>query len=136
MNSPANHAAGDRLLARLNAALREQWNYGSDALVGWRSCEDSVAYLYAPALKIFSSVKAHHRIVHGERGMGVRTFADIAKLLLAEPRHFSFHQAAASPTKIESIFVRYTITHTRNLAAFLHNIAGFSLFTRKNRRHN
>ena len=87
MNSPANHAAGDRLLARLNAALREQWNYGSDALVGWRPCEDSVAYLYAPALKIFSSVKAHRRIVHSERMMGVRTFANTAKITFIKPNH-------------------------------------------------
>ena len=129
LNLPADYAAHDRLLARLSATLREQWNYGSNALVGWRFCEDGISYFCAPTLKTFSSVKAHHRIVHGERRMGTRTFAIIANLLMAQERRFSFQQANASPAEIESVFSRYTITHTRNRAVFLHDIAGFSLFS-------
>ncbi|MDP6589843.1 MAG: hypothetical protein QF666_10405 [Alphaproteobacteria bacterium] len=129
LNSPGDPAERGRLLERLNATLREQWNFGSNALVGWRPCQGGIIYLAAPALRIFSLVQEHHRIVHGERMMGERTFGEIAKLLLAEPRRFSFRQASLSPAEIESVFTRYTITHTRNRAVFLHDIAGFSLFS-------
>ena len=132
--SPENHAERTRQLERLNAVLREQWNYGSNALVGWRRYAHGIIYLAVPALRIFSSVKEHHRIVHGERMMGKRTFAEIAKLLLAEPKRFSFRQEDGfapeiSSAEIDTVFSRYTITHTRNRAVFLHDIAGFSLFS-------
>jgi len=35
----------------------------SDALIGWRPCEDDVARTNMLTLKGFSSVKAHHRII-------------------------------------------------------------------------
>lgn len=118
----------------LNATLREQWSYGSNALVGGRPCKDGVAHLDTPALKLFSSVKAHRRIVHSERMMGVRTFANTAKLLLAEPRQFfPPDKRIADQNRIH--FSRYTITHTRNRVAFLNDIAEFSLFSPKNSWH-
>ena len=132
--TPENQAERNTQLVCLNAVLREQWKYGSNALVGWRPSPNGIIYIVVPALRLFSSVREHHRIVHGARRMGEGTFADIAKLLLAEPQHFSFSQEDGtapeiSTAEINSIFRRYTITHTRNRAVFLHDIAGFSLFS-------
>jgi hypothetical protein len=66
--------------------------------------------------------------------MGERTFDEIAELLKVEARRFSLDQTAiafnpVSPADINAIFIRYTITKTRNRAVFLHNIDGFSLFS-------
>jgi len=35
----------------------------SGALIGWRHCEDDIARTNMLTLKVFSSVKAHHRII-------------------------------------------------------------------------
>ncbi len=134
LDSLENLADRNRLLERLNGELRAQWNFGSIALVGWRPGDGGIHYLAVPALMVFSSAQKHRRIVHGERMMEERTFKDIAELLEAKAEHFSFdlaedRPAPVSPADINSVFNRYAITQTRNRAVFLHDIAGFSLFS-------
>ena len=134
INSPEGHAERNRLLESLNANLRKKWNFGSNALVGWRPVEGGIYYLAAPTLMVFGPAQLHHRIVNGGRLMGARTFEEIGHLLETEAKHFSFNQsenfpAPVSPADINDIFNRYTITQTRKRAVFLHDIAGFSLFT-------
>jgi hypothetical protein len=55
LNSLESHAERNRLLERLDADLRARWNFGSNALVGWRPCDGGIYYLAAPALTVFSS---------------------------------------------------------------------------------
>jgi class 3 adenylate cyclase len=134
LTSLEGHAERNRLLDGLNEALREEWKFGSNALVGWRPCEGGITYIVAPTLKVFSSAQEHPRIVHGGRMMGAGTFGEVSELLEATPRKFSFYQASAapgpiSPADIDSVFTRYTVTHTRSRAVFLHDIADFSLFS-------
>ena len=133
-HSLESHAERNRLPEGLNETLREQWKFGSNALVGWRPCDGGITYLVAPTLMVFNSVQGHQRIVNGGRMMGERTFGEVAELLRTAPREFSFDQVAAtpcpvSPADINSVFNRYTITQTRSRAVFLHDIAGFSLFS-------
>ena len=134
LNSLESHAEHNRVLEQLNIEFREQWKFGSNALVGWRPAEGGIDYIAVPALAVFSSAQKHHRIVNGGRMMGERTFAEVAELLETKPRHFSYGAppgapAPVSPTDINAVFIRYTITQTRNRAVFLHDIAGFSLYS-------
>ncbi|MBT3927667.1 MAG: adenylate/guanylate cyclase domain-containing protein [Rhodospirillaceae bacterium] len=134
MNSLESHAERNRVLEQLNVEFREQWKFGSNALVGWRPVEGGIDYIVVPALAVFSSAQKHRRVVNGGRMMGRRTFAEVAELLETKPSHFSYGvppaaPAPVSPADINTIFIRYTITQTRNRAVFLHDIAGFSLFS-------
>ncbi|MBT7294062.1 MAG: hypothetical protein HN838_16180, partial [Rhodospirillaceae bacterium] len=81
MNSLESHAERNRVLEQLNVEFREQWKFGSNALVGWRPVEGGIDYIVVPALAVFSSAQKHRRVVNGGRMMGRRTFAEVAELL-------------------------------------------------------
>lgn len=125
-------AALSAALKVLDQLFRARWSFGSNALVGWTPVDGGLAFICAPALTVFREAHAHKRIVLGRRLMGERTFAEVAKVLDIEPERLVFASAAIAthdPDAVDDLITRYSVTKTRHRAAFLLDIAGFSLFS-------
>lgn len=127
-------AADADIVASLRQAFHRRWNFGSNALVGWSWSDDAMQVLFAPTLKVLGLAAAHPRVIHGGRRMGPRTFAEIAELLEVTPERVTLQDGSTSDVDaiaedVDALAVQYAITKTRYRAAFLLDIAGFSLFS-------
>lgn len=90
--------------------------------------------LFAPTLKVLGLAAAHPRVIHGGRRMGPRTFSEVAGLLdmPAEPVRLDDGAGIdieAIAVELDALAAHYAITKTRYRAAFLLDIADFSLFS-------
>ncbi len=128
-------AEAESLIARLTEVFYARWNFGSNALVGWTYHPDGLQYLFAPSLQVLRSAAAHPRLIHGNRRMGPRTFAEVAQALGVAPEAFVSEEGlaidadSAAATEVDKLVSHYAIIKTRKRAVFLLDIAGFSLFS-------
>jgi len=118
----------------LGLFFHREWNYGSNAIVGWTPVDGGIEFIVAPVLTLFSATDLHRRIFHGDRLMGAGTFHRVSAALEVEPIFAPLEASIASrdPMALKRLMdptIRpYIVSKTRERACFLLDISGFSLF--------
>jgi hypothetical protein len=121
-------------IGALGDFLHEEWNFGSNAVVGWTPVAGGIEIIVTPVLKLFGAADLHRRIFHGDRLMGQGTFQHVAAALGSKTIFVGLEKEVAErePMDLKHIIdpaIRpYIVSKTRERACFLLDIAGFSLF--------
>lgn len=75
----ANVGPREEALRALRQTLHRLWQFGGNALVGWRPTSSGIEVLTVPKIRLFSVQQAPRRVFAGARLLGHDTFDYVAQ---------------------------------------------------------
>ncbi|MBM3600684.1 MAG: hypothetical protein FJX35_20980 [Alphaproteobacteria bacterium] len=120
-------------MTSLRAALLSLWRLGANAVVGWRPSRIGIEVITVPTVRLFGLGDRHHRVLEGDRLMGPATFAEVAAALDVQPIEFRLPVFLGDGARrlpldvVDAVVTPFSIMKTKQRAAFLVDIVGFSL---------